>query len=287
MIKKISGIPFTKMHGIGNDYIYIDSLKGMPANPSELSIEISQRHTSVGSDGIIFICRSDIADFKMRIFNADGSEALMCGNGSRCVGKYVYDHKLTEKTVLTLETLSGVKHLYLHINDKTGKVDEVTVNMGLPSFDCGDIGVDYPQNEMIEASLDTSYGVIKITGVSIGNPHGVIFMEDIKALDIAGIGSELENHDMWENRANIEFAKVIDPHTIIMRVWERGSGETRACGTGACATVAAAIRTGKTLSPVTVKLPGGDLTISIDKSNGHIMMRGEAKEVFNGIYCPC
>lgn len=285
--QKITNIPFTKMHGIGNDYIYIDCLESMPDDPSELSIEMSPRHTSVGSDGIILICPSGIADFKMRIFNADGSEAKMCGNGSRCVGKYVYDHKLTNKTVLTLETLSGVKYLYLHVDDATGKVDEVTVDMGPASFDCKAIGVEYGLAEMIDAPVSTALGVKKITGVSMGNPHGVIFMDSLDGLDIDTIGPELELNPMWHDRANIEFAEVIDRHTIRMRVWERGSGETQACGTGACATAVAAIRTGRADSPVTVKLSGGDLTVSVDSMTGHVMMRGSATEVFTGIYCPC
>ncbi len=285
--QKITNIPFTKMHGIGNDYIYIDCLESMPDDPSELSIEMSPRHTSVGSDGIILICPSGIADFKMRIFNADGSEAKMCGNGSRCVGKYVYDHKLTNKTALTLETLSGVKYLYLHVDDATGKVDEVKVDMGPASFDCKAIGVDYGLAEMIDAPVSTALGEKKITGVSMGNPHGVIFMDSLDGLDIDTIGPELELNPMWHDRANIEFAEVIDRHTIRMRVWERGSGETQACGTGACATAVAAIRTGRADSPVTVKLSGGDLTVSVDSMTGHVMMRGSATEVFTGIYCPC
>lgn len=285
--QKMTNIPFTKMHGIGNDYIYIDCLERMPANPSELSKEMSPRHTSIGSDGIILICPSDIADFKMRIFNADGSEAMMCGNGSRCVGKYVYDHNLTDKTVLTLETLSGVKHLYLHVDNASGKVDEVTVDMGTASFECEAIGVSYAHKEMIEAPVSTALGEKKITGVSMGNPHGVIFIDSLDGFDITAIGPELELNPMWHDRANIEFAEVIDQHTIRMRVWERGSGETQACGTGACATAVAAIRTGRAVSPVTVKLTGGDLTVSVDQTTGHVMMRGGATEVFTGIYCPC
>ena len=280
-------ITFTKMHGIGNDYIYIDCTERMIESPSEMSIEMSPRHTSVGSDGIILICRSEVADFKMRIFNADGSEAMMCGNGSRCVGKYVYDHKLTDKTEVTLETLSGVKRLYLHVNQLTGKVDEVTVNMGAPSFDCRKVGVDFTGDEMIEASVATSEGERHITGVSMGNPHGVVFMNSLDGFDISNIGPELENHKMWRDRANIEFAEIIDKHTIRMRVWERGSGETFACGTGACATAVAAIRTGRATSPVTVKLLGGDLTISLESVTGDVMMKGGAREVFSGTYCPC
>ncbi len=287
MTNKTLHIPFTKMHGIGNDYIYINCLETPIDNPSLLSIEMSPRHTSIGSDGIILICRSEIADFKMRIFNADGSEALMCGNGCRCVGKYVYDHNLTNKTELTLETLSGVKHLYLHVNKNTDKVNEVTVDMGSPSFNRSAIGLNYPQDEMIEARITTSLGEKAITGISMGNPHGVIFINTLDGFDITHIGPELENHSMWNDRANIEFAEVVDEHTIKMRVWERGSGETMACGTGACATAVAAIRTGRAASPVTVKLLGGDLKISIEKSTGHVMMQGSATEVFTGIYCRC
>lgn len=287
MTNEILHIPFTKMHGIGNDYIYINCLETPIDNPSLLSIEMSPRHTSIGSDGIILICRSEIADFKMRIFNADGSEALMCGNGCRCVGKYVYDHNLTNKTELTLETLSGVKHLYLHVNKNTDKVNEVTVDMGSPSFNRSAIGLNYPQDEMIEARITTSLGEKAITGISMGNPHGVIFINTLDGFDITRIGPELENHSMWNDRANIEFAEVVDEHTIKMRVWERGSGETMACGTGACATAVAAIRTGRAVSPVTVKLLGGDLKISIEKSTGHVMMQGSATEVFTGIYCRC
>lgn len=287
MTNKVLHIPFTKMHGIGNDYIYINCLETPIDNPSLLSIEMSPRHTSIGSDGIILICRSEIADFKMRIFNADGSEALMCGNGCRCVGKYVYDHNLTNKTELTLETLSGVKHLYLHVNKNTDKVNEVTVDMGSPSFNRSAIELNYPQDEMIEARITTSLGEKAITGISMGNPHGVIFINTLDGFDITRIGPELENHSMWNDRANIEFAEVVDEHTIKMRVWERGSGETMACGTGACATAVAAIRTGRAVSPVTVKLLGGDLKISIEKSTGHVMMQGSATEVFTGIYCRC
>lgn len=279
-------IHFTKMHGIGNDYIYIDCTRSMPANPAELAVEMSPRHTSVGSDGVILICPSDVADFKMRIFNTDGSEARMCGNGSRCVGKYVYDHHLTDKTTLTLETLSGVKHLYLHLDPSTGKVAQVTVDMGSPSLRCAEIGMTTPISEYIDEPVATPQGEMRLTAVSMGNPHGVIFLDSLSSLDINATGPLLENHPMWTDRANIEFATVIDPHTISMRVWERGSGETQACGTGACATAVAAMRTGRAVSPVTVRLPGGDLIISTDDTTGHIMMCGAATEVFTGTYCP-
>lgn len=286
------------MHGLGNDYIYIDcmdgsfggadsSIIGDDARLAEISRKLSDRHCGIGGDGIIMILPSDSSDFRMRMFNADGSEAQMCGNASRCIGKYVYDNGYTQKCDITLETLSGVKYLYLHVNDATGKVDEVTVDMGPASFDCKAIGVDYGLAEMIDAPVSTALGVKKITGVSMGNPHGVIFMDSLDGLDIDTIGPELELNPMWHDRANIEFAEVIDRHTIRMRVWERGSGETQACGTGACATAVAAIRTGRADSPVTVKLSGGNLTVSVDQTTGHVMMRGGATEVFNGIYCPC
>lgn len=277
------------MHGLGNDYIYIDCTRAMVADPAALSVEMSPRHTAVGSDGVILICPSEIADFRMRIFNADGSEARMCGNGSRCVGKYVHDHHLTDKTTLTLETLSGVRRLYLHPDPATGRIGEVTVDMGAPSLRCADIGMRVSDDEHIDTPVDTPQGTVRLTAVSMGNPHGVVFLDnpaDLDGLDITATGPALENHPMWTDRANIEFATVIDPHTIAMRVWERGSGETQACGTGACATAVAAIRTGRAQSPVTVRLPGGDLHISLDPATGHIMMRGTATEVFTGTYCP-
>lgn len=285
-----SHIKFTKMHGLGNDYIYIDCIsQPEPTDTPELSRTMSPRHTAVGADGIILILPSDIADFRMRIFNADGSEALMCGNGSRCVGKYVYDHALTQKKNITLETASGVKYLLLSINGKSGKVDEVTVDMGVPSLNCKDVGMNYPFQSHIEQpliSLDGEHD-FKLTAVSIGNPHGVIFIDSpLNALDIESVGPAYENHRIWSNRANIEFINIIDDHHISMRVWERGSGETMACGTGACAAAFAAIVTNRCQSPVEVTLPGGNLTISLD-SRGHLMMTGPAEEVYSGIWDPC
>lgn len=223
---------FTKMHGIGNDYIYINCLASSPRDLADLAIEMSRPHTGVGSDGIILILPSDIADFKMRIFNADGSEARMCGNGARCVGKYVYDYALTHKTDITLETLSGIKRLELHV-DGCNRVSSVTVDMGIPSFSCTDIPVSHPAPEMIEAPVATSAGTLAITAVSMGNPHGVIFVDNMDTWDIHSLGRELEMHPMWADRANIEFAQLTSSGNITMRVWERGSGETMACGTGA------------------------------------------------------
>lgn len=275
-------ILFTKMHGIGNDYIYINCLASSPRDLADLAIEMSRPHTGVGSDGIILILPSDIADFKMRIFNADGSEARMCGNGARCIGKYVYDYALTHKTDITLETLSGIKRLELHV-DGSNRVSSVTVDMGIPSFSCADIPVSYPATEMIEAPVATSAGTLAITAVSMGNPHGVIFVDNIDTPDIHSLGRELEMHPMWADRANIEFAQLTSPGNIAMRVWERGSGETMACGTGACAVAATALRTGRIHGTVTVHLLGGDLHIE-HRADRHIYMTGPTATVFEGRY---
>lgn len=277
-------IVFTKMHGLGNDYIYINCMDKCPERLEELSIAMSPRHTSVGSDGIILILPSEIADFRMRIFNADGSEAKMCGNGSRCVGKYVYDHGLTTKQQITLETNSGVKYLQLHVSQQSGKVESVTVDMGLPSLLCKDVPVTWHDEEMVSQSIATENGPIYMTAVSMGNPHGVVFTDNIEKIILDKIGPELENHAIWPDRANIEFAEVLTPSLIKMRVWERGSGETMACGTGACAVAVAAFRNGLADRKVTIQLPGGKLDIEIDETTGHVMMTGPAVEVFKGEY---
>lgn len=271
---------FTKMHGIGNDYVYIDCMGGSPSNPEALSILLSDRHKGIGGDGIILICPSEIADFKMRIFNADGSEAKMCGNGSRCVGKFVYDHHLTDKTDITLETLSGVKYLHL-VPGEDNRIAEVTVDMGTADFDCATIPVVAEHNVNIPVEIE---GVTyNITAVSMGNPHGVIFVENLDETDIHGVGRQLEVHPMWPDRANIEFAQVLNPKEIRMRVWERGSGETQACGTGSCATAVAAALLGLAeKEDVTIHLLGGDLRISQRPEDGHVMMTGPATTVFSG-----
>lgn len=272
-------ILFTKMHGIGNDYIYIHCPDGTPPHISELSIEMSRRHTGVGSDGIILILPSDKADFMMRIFNADGSEARMCGNGIRCVGKYVYDRQLTAKTSITIETLAGVKKLQLHPG-VDGLIDTVSVDMGAPSTTDFEV---LGEGEKIEHAVNTSRGPVKITAVSMGNPHGIVFVESLDATDVHSLGRELELYPLWPDRANIEFAQITSPHSITMRVWERGSGETLACGTGACACATAAIITGRCKSPVTLRLLGGELKIELLPS-GNIIMTGPATTVFNGRY---
>lgn len=271
---------FTKMHGIGNDYVYFDCTHNTPSNLAELSIFLSDRHCGVGGDGIILICSSEIADFKMRIFNADGSEAKMCGNGSRCVGKYVYDFGLTDKKNITLETLSGVKYLTL-MPGADGKIEAVTVDMGAPELTPSLIPVIAEQNKNIPVEIDGEK--LFVTAVSMGNPHGVIFVDDLDKVDIHGLGRKLEVHPMWPDRANIEFAQVLNRHEIRMRVWERGSGETQACGTGACATAVAAGLLGLTeKEDVTIHLLGGNLKISQDSTTGHVMMNGPATTVFNG-----
>lgn len=272
---------FTKMHGIGNDYVYINCLDSCPDNLPALSRFLSDRHCGVGGDGIILILPSEIADFRMRIFNADGSEAKMCGNGSRCVGKYLYDNGLTGRQDLTLETLSGVKYLHL-ITGADGLVREVTVDMGAPVLVPADIPVR--AENILGIRVDTDSRPIEINAVSMGNPHGVVFVDDALNFDVHGIGRQLELHEIFPDRANIEFAEVLSPTEIRMRVWERGSGETMACGTGACATAVAAWLTGRAdrESPVTIHLLGGDLTIARNPENGHILMTGPATTVFTG-----
>lgn len=268
------------MHGIGNDYIYINCLSETPGNLDKLAIRLSDRHSGIGGDGIILICPSQVADFKMRIFNADGSEAKMCGNGCRCVGKYVYDKGLTDKTRLTLETLSGIRNLRLK-RGESGDVDMVTVDMGEPVTMPAEIPVISDNGPLRDFPVETSCGVLPLTSVGMGNPHGVVFVETIDDDLVAKAGPELERHPMWPDRANIEFARVDSAAEITMRVWERGSGETMACGTGACATAVAAAITGRCGRKVTVRLLGGDL--EIDWANdGHVYMTGPATTVFEG-----
>lgn len=257
-------VTFTKMHGLGNDYIYFTEMPCPPEKLPELSRALSDRHCGIGSDGLILALPSTKADFSMRIFNADGSEAKMCGNGSRCVGKLVYDLGLTTKTTLTLETLSGIKTLRL-FPGADNKIESVEVDMGFGSV-----------------SAPVELDGFKVYPVNVGNPHGVTFIDcDPDEIDVNHIGPALENHPFWPDRANIEFARVIDRSTIKMRVWERGSGETMACGTGACATALAAHSAGLTDSVVTVNLPGGPLKIEILNDN-KILMTGSATTVFTG-----
>lgn len=283
-------IEFVKMHGIGNDYVYLfDNSGNLPDDLPTLSIAISNRHCGVGGDGLVVMSRSerDDADFRMRIFNADGSEAQMCGNASRCVGKYLYERGYTQSTSIRLETLAGVKVLHLHVVD--GYVESVTVDMEAPIFEPDKMPANgaepttSPFMQCVKVVIDgkeRSYNL-----VSMGNPHAVTFVDCLPddAL-VLGVGPEVERHPLWPERTNVEFAKVIDTHLIEMRVWERGSGETMACGTGACATAVAAMSLGLCESPVTVRLLGGDLKIEWERPSGHVFMTGGATIVAEGIY---
>lgn len=270
------------MHGIGNDYIYINCMESVPDRLPELAEEMSDRHFGVGGDGIVLICPSDKADFRMRMFNNDGSEARMCGNASRCIAKYVLDHKLTDKTCISLETLSGIKVLSLNMSP-SGEVESVTVDMGEPELNAGLVPVRSTAEKMVEEPVATSCGEVRVTAVSMGNPHGVVFVDRIEDVPFETLGPELEKHSMWPDRANIEFLQIISPSEARMRVWERGTGETLACGTGACASAVAAALTGRCGREVTIHLRGGDLHIRW-ANNGHVMMTGGATEVFEGNY---
>lgn len=272
---------FSKMHGIGNDYIYVNCFEETVSEPEKVSVVLSDRHKGVGGDGLVLIMPSDIADFRMRIFNADGSEAMMCGNATRCIGKYVYDMGLTDKTDITLETNSGIKYLKLYL--KNDKVELVTVDMGKAILVPKDIPVNSDLDRFVSQPVEVCGRTWDITCVSMGNPHAVIFTEGIAELDLEKIGPHFENHELFPNRVNTEFAEVIDDHTLNMRVWERGSGETFACGTGTCATVVAAVLNGicKQDEEVLVHLRGGDLRITY-KSDGTVLMTGPAEYVFEG-----
>ncbi|NLK71317.1 MAG: diaminopimelate epimerase [Clostridiales bacterium] len=272
---------FTKMHGIGNDYIYINCFNETVLNPNETAIFVSDRRFGIGSDGLVLIMPSEIADFKMRIFNADGSEAMMCGNATRCIGKYVYDKGLTDKDEITLETNSGIKHLKLFIKDN--KVDAVEVDMSKAILKPRDIPVDSDLDLFISEPVEVNGAEYAITCVSMGNPHAVIFMDGIDELELEKIGPYFENHSLFPDRINTEFVEIIDDKTLKMRVWERGSGETFACGTGACATVVAAVlnKHCRADEEITVHLRGGDLKITY-KSDGTVMMTGPATHVFDG-----
>ncbi|WP_195560269.1 diaminopimelate epimerase [Anaeromassilibacillus sp. D41t1_190614_C2] len=272
---------FTKMHGTGNDYIYVNGFEEKLENPSEAAVKLSDRRFGIGSDGLILILPSDVADCRMEMFNADGSIGKMCGNGIRCVAKYVYDRGLVKKDVLRVETRSGVKTLQLRVED--GKVASVRVNMGQPELDPEKIPVLFSKDRMVDEEVYTPSGnVWRVTCVSMGNPHAVIFVDDVEGLDLPAIGPEMEKHAMFPERANIEFAQVTGPHEVQMRVWERGSGETLACGTGACACAVASVLTGKADRDVTVHLRGGDLHVFWDPDTDDVYMEGPAAFVFDG-----
>ena len=274
---------FTKMHGAGNDYIYVDCTQSVIDNPSQVAIDLSDRHFGVGSDGLILIKKSDKADFFMEMYNADGSQGQMCGNGIRCVGKFVYDNGLTDKTTVTIDTLAGVKILELKTG-ADGKVETARVNMGAPILTSRQIPVVSTKEQVIDEPLNVDGTTYHITAVSMGNPHAIVYMDDLKDLDIEKIGPKFENHIAFPDRINTEFVKVIDRHTLQMRVWERGSGETLACGTGACAVAVASTLNGLVDEdkPVTVKLLGGDLQILWNRQENLVYMTGSATTVFDG-----
>lgn len=271
---------FTKMHGISNDYIYINGATEKIYNPSDVAIKLSDRHTGIGSDGIVMILPSKTCDFRMRMFNSDGSEAEMCGNASRCVGKYVYDKGLTKKTKVSLETLAGKKILNLHVVD--GKVDTVTVDMGEPILRGVDIPTIFDLPMVVSQPIVVSGKKILTTCVSMGNPHSVVYVEDVDSLDLEKIGPSYECHPAFPHKTNTEFVEIISRNEVKMRVWERGAGETMACGTGACAVAVASVLNGFTDRDVRVKLRGGDLQIKWDDDDNHVYMTGPATTVYEG-----
>ena len=271
---------FTKMHGCGNDYVYVNLFEEQLSNPAEVSIKVSDRHFGIGSDGLITIGPSDKADFRMHIYNADGSEAEMCGNGIRCVAKYVYDHKLTDKTEITVETGAGILTLILFVEN--GKVEQVRVDMGQPILNPAQIPVVADGDKVIDEPIEVGGKTWNMTCVSMGNPHAVVFVDDTANFELEKYGPLFENHERFPKRTNTEFVQIISRTEANMRVWERGSAETWACGTGTCACVMASILNGKTEDKVLVHLRGGDLTIEYDRASNHIFMTGPATEVFSG-----
>lgn len=274
-------LQFTKMHGLGNDYVYMDAINQKIENRSELAKFVSDRHFGIGSDGLILICPSEKADFRMQMFNQDGSEAEMCGNGIRCVGKFVYDKGLTKKETITVETLAGIKTLVM--TAKNGKIETARVDMGEPIFEPEKIPVISNENPVKNLKLEVEDKKFIFTCVSMGNPHAVTFIkEDVNKFDICKYGAKLEVNKAFPKKANIEFINVIDDKTLKMRVWERGAGETLACGTGACAVTVSAILNGYTKRVVTVHLLGGNLKIEWNKNDNHVYMTGPATTVFEG-----
>ncbi|MDO4399691.1 MAG: diaminopimelate epimerase [Coriobacteriia bacterium] len=271
---------FTKMQGIGNDYVYVNCLKEQVENPSSLAKIVSDRHFGIGSDGLILIRPSAQADFFMEMFNADGSRSEMCGNGIRCVGKYVFDHGLTSKTEIDVNTLAGVKHLVLHV--EAGRVASVTVDMGEPVLDPGLIPVNAASSPVVGEPVEVAGVPYAMTCVSMGNPHAVVFVGDTAGFPLHEVGPAFERHPVFPRRVNAEFVQVINRNEVNMRVWERGAGETLACGTGACATTVACILNGLTEDEITLHLLGGDLRVRWDRAVNRVFMTGPAATVFEG-----
>lgn len=273
-------IKFTKMQGLGNDYVYIDAINQKIENESSLAQFVSNRHFGIGSDGLILICNSEIADFRMRMFNSDGSEAEMCGNGIRCVGKFIYDKGLTNKTTLKIETLAGIKELKLNL--KKGKVDTVRVNMGEPILEAEKIPVIASEKIVQNLKLEIEERKFNFTCVSMGNPHAITLVENVEDFEVEKYGSKIEVNERFPQKINVEFIEIVNKNHIKMRVWERGSGETLACGTGACASVVAGIINNLIERKVVVELLGGSLEIEWNKEDNHIYMTGPAVTVFEG-----
>lgn len=271
---------FTKMHGCGNDYVYVDCTNTKIEKPSEVARLVSDRHFGIGADGLILICPSEKADFRMEMYNADGSEGRMCGNGVRCIAKYVYDFGLTDKTGISLETKGGTKYLELEVIN--GIVSKVTVDMGSPILEADLIPVRSEKTQVIGEKINILNQEYNMTCVSMGNPHAVVFVEDVDTFQVEQVGLEFEKNSIFPEQVNIEFIQIIDTKNIKMRVWERGSGETLACGTGACASVVAGVLNGLIEEEVTVHLLGGDLEIFYDQERNSVIMKGPATVVFTG-----
>jgi diaminopimelate epimerase len=277
------GIPFTKMHGAGNDYVYVDGFRVRLPDPSGFARRASDRHKGIGSDGLILIQPSDVADCRMEMYNADGSRGRMCGNGIRCVAKYVYEQGLARRSRLRIETDAGIR--LVEVETRDGRVVGARVDMGEPILDPARIPVRLPGERIVEVPLCVAGGNWRITCVSMGNPHCVVFVDDPQGLDLAAIGPAFEHHEIFPERANTEFVRVLSRDEIQVRVWERGSGETQACGTGACAAAVAGVLTGRTNRRVTVRLRGGDLEVEWRAEDDRVWLRGEAVEVFRGETC--
>lgn len=274
---------FTKMHGIGNDYVYVSTFdQPSPADPAALSVRVSDRHFGVGSDGLILITPSEVADARMRMFNADGSESEMCGNGLRCVAKYVHDHGIAAKPQLRLETGRGVLTVDLEV--RGGKAERVRVDMGPPILEAARIPTTLPGDPVVNAALDIGATRYAVTCVSTGNPHAVIYVEDVAKVPLETVGPLIENASVFPNRVNVHFVQVHSPAEVTMRTWERGSGVTLACGTGACGVAVAGVLTGRTSRKLLAHLPGGDLELDWDEATGHVFMTGPAAEVFSGTW---
>lgn len=272
---------FTKMHGLGNDYVCINCFRERVEDPPGFARTLCDRHYGIGADGLILICPSKVSDFKMEIYNSDGSVAGMCGNGIRCLGKYVYDYRLTGKETLSIETKSGIRNMYLHIQD--GKACGAMVDMGVPRLNAHSIPILSEKDLVINEPIEVQEKNYRMTGISMGNPHAVIFSEEINGISLEETGRELEFHPRFPERANIEFCHVTARDRMEIRVWERGVGETLVCGTGACAAVVASVLNDLTDEEVIVKLLGGELSVRWDRKVNHVFLEGPAVKVFDGV----